>query len=124
MLPYGIVHCFCFRWTNTSFRGPLLLCSVINVVGNLLYGLVSVSTRQPYRFTRLFLLVGHTAPQLAFHFFALLFLLLTLALLLVLLLLLPLLLLLLPLPLLQPLLLLLLLLLVLLLTFMVFVSGY
>lgn len=29
------------RWTNTSFRGPLLLCSVLLIVGNFLYGLVS-----------------------------------------------------------------------------------
>eukprot|EP00903_Cladosiphon_okamuranus_P007004 g6815.t1 len=26
-------------WTNTSFRGPLLLCSVLLIVGNFLYGL-------------------------------------------------------------------------------------
>lgn len=30
------------RWTNTSFRGPLLLCSVLLIVGNFLYGLVSM----------------------------------------------------------------------------------
>ncbi|CAN0368353.1 unnamed protein product, partial [Hapterophycus canaliculatus] len=26
-------------WTNTSFRGPLLLCSVLLIIGNFLYGL-------------------------------------------------------------------------------------
>lgn len=45
LLESSLIHMttppYSLRWTNRSFRQPLLLCGGMLIVGNLLYGLVS-----------------------------------------------------------------------------------